>query len=68
MLSIVSLAEQTLTSGSAISFDTNRIVTSCSSRHVAGTPTINLIRPGYYCVVFNTTAVATETATEPITV
>ena len=69
MLDIVSLAPQALTSGSNISFDTNRVVSSCSSRHVAGTPTVSLVRPGYYYVAFNTIAAATETTeTEPITV
>lgn len=69
MLDIVSLAPQALTSGSNISFDTNRVASSCSSRHVAGTPTVSLVRPGYYYVAFNTIAAATETTeTEPITV
>ena len=69
MLDIVSLAEQTLTSGSNISFDTNRVATSCTSQHLAGSPSIVLNRPGYYYVSFNTIAVASEaTETEPITV
>jgi len=58
-----------LTSGSNISFDTNRVASSCSSRHVAGTPSVTLVRPGYYYVSFNTIAAATEaTETAPITV
>lgn len=68
MLDIVSLAEQTLTSGSNISFDTNRVATSCTSQHLAGSPSIVLNRPGYYYVSFNTIATATDTETEPITV
>lgn len=69
MLDIVSSASQTLTTGSDISFDTNRIASSCTSRHVAGTPTVTLNRPGYYFVSFNTIAAATEAAeTNPITV
>lgn len=69
MLSIVSSASQTLTTGSDISFDTNRIATNCTATHAAGTSTIVLNRPGYYFVGFNTIATATEAAeTAPITV
>ena len=69
MLDIVSLADQTLTSGSNITFDTNRVATSCAAQHLAGSPSIVLNRPGYYFVGFNTTAVASEeTETAPISV
>lgn len=68
MLDIVSLAEQTLTSGSNITFDTNRVATSCTAQHLAGSPSIVLNRPGYYYVSFNTIATATGAETEPITV
>ena len=68
MLDIVSLAEQTLTSGSNITFDTNRVATSCTAQHTAGSPSIVLNRPGYYFVGFNATAVATGAETTPITV
>ena len=69
MLDIVSLASQTLTTGSNITFDTNRVATSCSSQHMAGSPAVILNRPGYYYVSFNTIATATaETETAPITV
>lgn len=69
MLDIVSSVPQALTSGADISFDTNRIVSNCSATHVAGTPTINLNRPGYYYISFSTIASAVEaTETNPITV
>lgn len=69
MLDIVSLAPQALTSGSNISFDTNRVASSCSARHTAGTPTVSLVRPGYYYISFNSIATATnETETAPVTV
>ncbi len=69
MLDIVSLASQTLTSGSNITFDTNRVATSCSSQHMAGSPSIVLNRPGYYFVSFNSIAAASAaTETAPITV
>ena len=69
MLDIVSSASQTLTTGSDITFDTNRIATSCTARHVAGTSVVTLNRPGYYFVGFNTIVTATEaTETNPITV
>ncbi len=69
MLDIVSLASQTLTTGSNITFDTNRVATSCSSQHMAGSPAVILNRPGYYYVSFNTIATASaETETAPITV
>ena len=69
MLDIVSLASQTLTTGSNITFDTNRVATSCSSQHMAGSPAVVLNRPGYYYVSFSTIAAASaETETAPITV
>ena len=69
MLDIVSLAEQTLTSGSNISFDTNRVATSCTAQHTAGSPSIVLNRPGYYFIGFSATATASNvTETTPITV
>jgi hypothetical protein len=69
MLDIVSSASQMLTTGSDIVFDTNRVATSCTARHIAGTSVVTLNRPGYYFVGFNTIATATEaTETNPITV
>ena len=69
MLDIVSLAPQALTTGSNITFDTNRVATSCSAQHLAGSPAVVLNRPGYYFVSFNSIATATEaTETAPITV
>lgn len=69
MLDIVSLASQTLTSGSNISFDTNRVATSCTAQHLAGSPSIVLNRPGYYFVAFNSIVAASGAAeTDPIVV
>ena len=69
MLSIVSLATQAPEAGSALTFDTNRVVSSCSARHTAGSSTVELVQPGYYFISFNTIATAVEaTETSPITV
>ncbi len=69
MLDIVSLAPQALTTGSNITFDTNRVATSCSAQHLAGSPAVVLNRPGYYFISFSSIATATEaTETAPITV
>jgi hypothetical protein len=55
MISSYNAATQTVASGSAYTFDTNRIVTGCTVGHVPGTTTFSLNRPGYYYVTFNTT-------------
>ncbi len=69
MLDIVSQASQTLTTGSNITFDTNRVATNCTAQHTVGSPLVVLNRPGYYYISFNTIAAATEeTETSPITV
>ena len=55
MISIYNSTTQTVDVGGAYVFDTNRIVTGCTVSHTAGTPTISLVKPGYYYVTFNTT-------------
>lgn len=69
MLDIVSQASQTLTTGSNITFDTNRVATNCAIQHTVGSPLVVLNRPGYYYISFNAIAAAVaETETAPITV
>ena len=53
MISIYNSTTQTVNVGGAYVFDTNRIVTGCTVSHTAGTPTISLVKPGYYYVTFN---------------
>ena len=60
MISIYNSTTQTVDVGGAYVFDTNRIVTGCTVSHTAGTPTISLIKPGYYYVTFNTTFTTTS--------
>ena len=55
MISSYNSTTQTVDSGAAYVFDTNRIVTGCTVGHVAGTSTFTLNKPGYYYVTFNTT-------------
>ena len=55
MINSYNAATQTVASGSAYVFDTNRIVTGCTVGHVPGTTTFTLNKPGYYYVTFNTT-------------
>ena len=61
MISSYNSTIQTVDSGSAFVFDTNRIVTGCTVGHDAGTTTFTLNRPGYYYITFNTTFTTTET-------
>ena len=52
---------QTVDSGAAYVFDTNRIVTGCTVGHTPGSTTFTLTKPGYYYVIFNTTFTTTTT-------
>lgn len=63
MISSYNSTTQTVESGAAYVFDTNRIVTGCTVGHSAGTSTFTLTKPGYYYVTFNTTF-TTEAAGE----
>ena len=60
MISAYNAATQTVASGTAYVFDTNRVVTGCTVGHTAGTATFSLNKPGYYYITFNTTF-STET-------
>ena len=66
MISAYNSATQTVATGGAFVFDTNRIVTGCTVGHVPGTSTFTLTKPGYYYVTFNT--VLTTDATGTVTV
>lgn len=55
MISSYNSTTQTVESGAAFVFDTNRIVTGCTVGHGAGTTSFTLNRPGYYYITFNTT-------------
>jgi O-acetylhomoserine/O-acetylserine sulfhydrylase-like pyridoxal-dependent enzyme len=61
MISSYNSTIQTVESGSAYVFDTNRIVTGCTVGHDAGSTTFTLRNPGYYSVTFNTTFTTAET-------
>ena len=61
MISSYNSTIQTVESGSAYVFDTNRIVTGCTVGHDAGSTTFTLYKPGYYYVTFNTTFTTEET-------
>ena len=55
MISSYNSTTQTVDSGAAYVFDTNRIVTGCTVGHTPGSTTFTLTKPGYYYVTFNTT-------------
>ena len=61
MISAYNAAIQTVASGAAYVFDTNRVVTGCTVGHTAGTTTFTLTKPGYYYITFNTTFTTEET-------
>ena len=60
MISAYNAATQTVASGTAYVFDTNRIATGCTVGHTAGTTTFTLNKPGYYYITFNTTFTTEE--------
>ena len=69
MIGAYNSTTQTVETGSAYVFDTNRIATGCTVGHVPGTTTFTLNKPGYYYVTFNTvfTTTATGVATVELT-
>ena len=68
MANAFSITNQTLQPNDLISFANNRLATSCSVSHPAGTASFTIKRPGLYLVSFHGTASATAAATEPIIV
>ena len=66
MVSSYNSTTQTVESGSAYLFDTNRISTGCTVGHVQGTAAFTLTKPGYYYVTLNTTFSTTETGTATV--
>ena len=55
MISSYEATTQTIATGGAYVFGTNRISTGCTIAHNAGSTTFTLAKPGYYYVTFNTT-------------
>lgn len=50
-----STTDQPITAGGLVSFATNRILTGTGIRHFAGSPSIELKKPGLYLVAFDGT-------------
>lgn len=61
MLYTYSITAQTAAANSNLNFNVNSVLTGCTVSHSAGTPSIQLKRPGYYMVHFNASAAATAT-------
>ena len=55
MISAYSLVEQIVAVNGLLDFDTSRVLTGCTVKHVDGTPAFTLTKPGYYYVSFNGT-------------
>jgi hypothetical protein len=66
MISAYTLTNQAVAIDGLLDFDTNRITTGCTVKHVDGTPAFTLTKPGYYYVTFNGTI--TDTAAGNVTV
>ena len=66
MISAYSLTDQLVAVDGLLDFDTNRIATGCTVKHVDGTPAFTLTKPGYYYITFNGTV--TDTAAGNVTV
>jgi hypothetical protein len=65
MISAYSLTDQLVAVDGLLDFDTNRIATGCTVKHVDGTPAFTLTKPGYYYITFNGTV--TDTAAGIVT-
>jgi hypothetical protein len=65
MINSYSLTSQAVAVDGTLNFDTTRVLTGCTVKHVDGTPTFTLTKPGYYYVTFNGTI--TDTAAGIIT-
>lgn len=61
MLYTYSITAQTVAADANLNFNINGVLTGCTVSHSAGTPSIQLKRPGYYMVHFNASAAATAT-------
>ena len=61
MLYTYSITAQTAAPNSNLNFNVNSVLTGCTVSHSAGTPSIQLRRPGYYMVHFNASAAAVAT-------
>ena len=66
MISAYSLTNQLVAIDGLLDFDANRVVTGCTVKHVDGTPSFTLTKPGYYYITFNGTI--TNTAAGIVTV
>lgn len=66
MISAYSLTDQLVAVDGLLDFDTNRIATGCTVKHIDGTPAFTLTKPGYYYITFNGTV--TDTAAGNVTV
>ena len=66
MIGAYSLNDQLVAVDGLLDFDTNRIATGCTVKHVDGTPSFTLTKPGYYYITFNGTI--TNTAAGIVTV
>jgi hypothetical protein len=66
MISAYTLTDQVVAVDGLLDFDTNRIATGCTVKHVDGTPAFTLTKPGYYYITFNGTI--TNTAAGIVTV
>lgn len=61
MLYTYSITAQTVAADANLNFNINGVLTGCTVSHSAGTPSIQLKRPGYYMIHFNASAAATAT-------
>lgn len=60
MLYTYSITAQTVATDANLNFNINGVRTGCTVSHSAGTPSIQLNRPGYYMVHFNASAAASS--------
>ena len=63
MISAYTTTNQLVAIDGLLDFDTNRITTGCTVKHVDGTPAFTLTKPGYYYITFNGTITDTAAGT-----
>ena len=59
MINSYSTLSQAVAVDGTLNFDTTRVLTGCTVKHVDGTPTFTLTKPGYYYVTFNADVLGT---------
>ena len=59
MINSYTITSQPVAADDTLNFDVSRILTGCTVKHVDGSPSFTLTKPGYYYVTFNADVLGT---------